>query len=223
MIKIYRTTVLFFALLPGISSAENLASRSPADALAFEIAQAHGWDNWAEVSAIEFQFNVDLGEQKVSRRWSWDVTAQEVTALPENVTLSVKNPAEEHEDWHSKFINDSYWLVFPFHLIWDIGTELTMSDAFEAAPISGDPLRRLTITYVGDGGYTPGDAYDLFVDEEAVIREWTFRKGNAPEPTRSTTWENYERLGGLLLSTEHNDGTENGFRLWFTDLRVSTR
>ena len=33
--------------------------------------------------------------------------------------------------------------------------------------------------YLSEGGYTPGDAYDIYFNEDYMIKEWTFRKGNS--------------------------------------------
>ncbi|NNE03341.1 MAG: hypothetical protein HKN52_09260, partial [Eudoraea sp.] len=47
------------------------------------------------------------------------------------------------------------------------------------------------------------------------IKEWVFRKGNAPEPSSITTWEGYEQIEGLAVSTMHKN-KEGNFKLYFT-------
>jgi hypothetical protein len=112
------------------------------------------------------------------------------------------------------FINDQYWLLFPLHLKWDKGLTLDVS----ASDRAGEAWR-LTVGYPATGGYTPGDAYDLFVDSAATLKRWIFRKGNAPEPSNEVTWEAPVEIGGLSFSREHK-GIGKEFRLWFTDIAV---
>ena len=71
-----------------------------------------------------------------------------------------------------------------------------------------------------EGGYTPGDAYDLFLDGGGMIRAWTFRRDGG-ETGRSMTFEGYEQVGPLLLSLDHRG--EDDFRLFFTDLELTLR
>jgi hypothetical protein len=77
----------------------------------------------------------------------------------------------------------------------------------------------LTITYGSDGGYTPGDAYDLFFDSDYKIKEWVFRKGNDSVPSMINTWEDYKDFNGLKLATMHKDST-GSFKLYFTNISV---
>jgi hypothetical protein len=79
----------------------------------------------------------------------------------------------------------------------------------------------ITLSYPDDaGGYTPGDAYDIYYDEDYIIREWTFRKGNSPEPTLSTTFENYKDFNGIKIAIDHKMAKGN-WNLNFTDVSVS--
>ncbi len=156
---------------------------------------------------------------------------------------SVPQAFQQVDQW---FVNDQYWLLFPLHLAWDSGIELESiasvlgpavadsadgdsadavsdvnveSDAGEeAGPVSphGHGLR---VRYPAQGGYTPGDVYDLFFDAQHNITRWIFRKGGSTTPTRITRWQDYRRFGPLTLSLERL-GEEDGFRVWFTDVRV---
>jgi len=77
----------------------------------------------------------------------------------------------------------------------------------------------LTIVYDNKGGYTPGDAYDLYFDDDYIIREWVFRKANQAEPSMTTTWENYTAINGLKLALDHKTA-EGNFNLYFTGIKV---
>ncbi|PVW17005.1 hypothetical protein [Marixanthomonas spongiae] len=187
-----------------------------AQALAF----ANGYGNWNDVSEISFTFNVDRGDNHFERSWTWMPKNDKVQMVSGQETVTYRRAEVDStlQKTDAAFINDKYWLLAPFNLIWDEGT--TFSEKKNVvAPISKDTLSKLTVVYSNKGGYTPGDAYDFFYDEDNKIREWNYRKGNDPNPTMTTTWESYETHGGLEIATTHQDSTGN-FKLYFTDISV---
>jgi len=203
-------TALSFPLVPCLRADAALDAANA-------IAKAGGLEVFSEVQSIAFTFNVQLPEKVLTRSWVWEPKHGQVTAVHENKTYDHKSPAEADKKTDAQFINDQYWLLFPFHLVWDTDTKLTLAEEKIPAPISGTPFQRLTIQY-GSGGYTPGDAYDLFFDDDYIVREWIFRKGGSETPTRVTTWEDYKTFSGLNIAQDHR-GPDN-FRLWFTDVKV---
>ena len=64
-------------------------------------------------------------------------------------------------------------------------------------PIGTGKARRIVVSYPTNEGYTPGDVYELFVDDSDRIVQWVYRKGGDPKPTRITTWEDYRKVGPL--------------------------
>jgi len=185
------------------------------------IAEAHGIEHWHEVSEINFTFRVDRGSTAGNgRSWTWKPKKDSVIQrLPDNIVrYSQKNIDSLALQADPAFINDKFWLLIPFQLVWDKGTRISKPTQ-ATAPISGSTLNKITTTYTNEGGYTPGDAYDIYFDDNFVIREWTFRKANSPEPTLSTTFEDYQNFKGLQLATSHKT-KEPGFNLRFTDVSV---
>lgn len=188
-----------------------------------KIAQASGIDQWNEVSEIAFTFNVERNGNHFERSWSWKPKSNEVSLISEKDTTSYNRSQMDslHLKTDAAFINDKYWLLAPFQLVWDKG--VTMTEAPNAiAPISKDTLHQLTIVYPDQGGYTPGDAYDFFYDENYKIREWNYRKGNAQAPTMTTTWEDYQSFHGIEIATTHHNSTGN-FKLYFTNISVNQK
>ncbi|MGA9237670.1 MAG: hypothetical protein WBV75_01290, partial [Robiginitalea sp.] len=108
----------------------------------------------------------------------------------------------------------------PYQWVWDQDSFTHEYQETDEAPISGEPASKLTIVYGNEGGYTPGDAYDFYFGKDSVLREWVFRKGNQPEPSLATTWEQYKDEGGLQLSTHHQNA-DGSFKLYFTGIRVN--
>jgi hypothetical protein len=116
------------------------------------------------------------------------------------------------------FINDKFWLLVPFQLVWDEGTTISETKR-EVAPISQTELNKITLTYSNEGGYTPGDAYDLYFDENYRIKEWVYRQGNSETPSMMTTFENYEDFNGLKIAKDHKMADGN-FNLYFSNIKV---
>lgn len=223
-------------------SAANAASRD-ADSLAARIAIRYGAEAFSDVKALHFKFNVRMKEMRVAREWTWFPQTDSVEyrgpdgkGLTVTAAYSRKNAfsmgAENVSAIDKSFINDQYWLLFPLHLRWDTQTDLKLAPAgatggkpghgkakgMARGPGKSAEAYRLTVTYPSAGGYTPGDAYDLYVDSTATIRRWMFRKGNSGEG-REAFWSEPVEIGGLYFSLEH-PGPDKNFKLWFTDVKV---
>ena len=202
---------------------EKAATDAPPDPVetALRIAHAHGIDHWHKVSEFQFTFNVDRGEQHFERSYLWRPKEKKITSFTSNDTLSyIQNGTLDsiQQQRDRAFVNDSYWLLAPLKLIWDEGTTLSV-ERNVSAPISKDTLNKITLTYTGDGGYTPGDAYDFYYNPNFTIKEWVFRKGNDSVPTMATTFEEYKNLNGMNIPTMHQDST-GAFKLYFTNLSI---
>lgn len=194
-------------------SIENLST-------AEKIANASGYKNWKDVSEIAFTFNVNRGDNHFYRAWTWNPKSGDVTMTSANDTISYNRSQLDSLNFETDaaFINDKYWLLTPFQLKWDENIIISEKKNI-VAPISKDTLKQITIVYGSEGGYTPGDAYDFFYDEDFKIREWNYRKGNADTPSLSTTWEDYENFNGIEIAKTYKDST-GGFKLYFTDISV---
>jgi hypothetical protein len=189
--------------------------------LPMKVAEAYGYENMDEVESIQYTFNVQVDSATVrSRSWKWNVKSNEVSYSDPDTTLAYflidKDTSLNNID--SRFINDKYWLLFPFQLAWDTGYEYeTLPD--QTAPISGENSTKLTILYNNVDGYTPGDAYDLYLDEDNRIMEWVFRRGNGAEG-RPVTWENVQEYKGIQIALDHKDRDGKTF-LWFSDVAIN--
>lgn len=188
-----------------------------------EIAYANGFENWDTVEEIKFTFNVDRDTTHYERSWIWKPKKNDITFIKDGEELTfnrsqILSDAELSAD--KNFINDVYWLLAPYKLIWDDGIEYT-EPVMEIAPISKDSLQKVTITYSNEGGYTPGDAYDFYVDKNKEVKEWVYRENNSTSKCMMTTWEDYKDFNGIKIATMHQN--ENGiFRLYFTNIDVKT-
>ena len=190
--------------------------------IAGNIAKAHGIEQWTSVEEIQFSFNVATDTLLMKREWIWKPKTEEVRLLQapnETISYSRKVMDSTVMKTDSGFINDKFWLLLPFNLIWDNGLHHIYKET-AIAPISKKSMQQLTITYNPEsGGYTPGDAYDLFFEEDYIIKEWVFRKSNTPKPTIITTCEDYEEFNGLSIAKTHQINGSNR-KVYFSNILV---
>jgi hypothetical protein len=188
-----------------------------------KIAVAHGVENWDNVSEVKFTFKVDRDTIKgKGRSWVWHPKEDKVKMTVGETTVEyVRSKMDStHIQAVKAFINDKFWLLFPFQLVWD--TSATISDVVcSESPISNEVNYKITLTYPDEGGYTPGDAYDIYYDKNYMIKEWMFREGNSKEPTLTNTFENYKDFNGIKIAIAHKK--DNGsWNLNFTDVSIMT-
>ena len=157
-----------------------------------QIANAYGLADFGSIEEIHYTFNVEFGDRHITRSWIWLPREDVVAFHAENGAPFTYRRAELDETTSEEqrqidhwFVNDQYWLLFPFHLVWDEG--LTIEDRTREDP-SGDGTRHLVVTYPEAGGYTPGDTYELFVDDADRIAWWIYRPAADPEVSRAATW-----------------------------------
>ncbi|WP_086478007.1 MULTISPECIES: hypothetical protein [Arenibacter] len=189
-----------------------------------KVAFAHGFEHFKGIREIQFTFNVDRDTSHFQRSWTWNTQTHEVVADSngERNTYNHKEVDSSTAKIDAAFINDKYWLLAPFNLLWDKDNFTFDHQTDIPAPISKTPMQRLTIVYGNEGGYTPGDAYDFYLDPNHMIKEWVFRRGNQEAPSTITTWENYVDLNGLKIATMHTN-EDGSFKLYFTDLKAIPR
>lgn len=221
----WRMSFLGFCLWASPFLAAPCAAGDPPPA-AKAVAQAYGLDGFKNVAAIRYAFNVMAGGKEVRREWIWepkedrvtydgpDAEGKPVEIVYRRAQLERTPAAKTVDPW---FINDQYWLLFPLHLVWDRGVEIT-EDGEQPLAIGEGRAQRLTVRYKGGAGYTPGDVYRLYYGRDYLPIQWVFIKGGTGEP-RAATWEGYADAGPLRLSLKHENPAVN-FKLWFSDVAV---
>jgi hypothetical protein len=200
-------------------------------AIADQIAKTYGLDSFGQIDAIRYTFTIDAGALKLSRSWVWEPKTDQISydgkdkaGNPVKVTYSRSQLASQSafvkDEVDPGFFNDQYWLLFPFHLVWD--TSATVQDAgMQKLPLGKGSAEKVAVKY-SDGGYTPGDTWDLYVGTDGRIRQLVFHHGGSVKPSVViATWADYKKAGPLLLSLDHR-GTADGkpFRLFFANVAV---
>ena len=93
------------------------------------------------------------------------------------------------------FVNDKY-LLFPLHAYWDkSATVLIKHETVATRRRLGEPGLE------EDGGYTPGDAWDLYVNNDNRVDQFVYHRGGPKKPSLvTTTWVRIGDTGiGFLL------------------------
>lgn len=191
------------------------------------IANTYGAKDWSQVEVLRYTFNIKAGEREVARQWEWHVkdgrvVFTDVGAGKEPFTYNTSDVTPESSDdlrgIDHRFINDQYWFLFCLHVGWDTDATVTVEED-APLPIGDGTATKVTMQYPDTGGYTPGDAYDLYVGDDARVKQWVFRKGGKLDDGSPAIWDTYRTLGPLLVATEfYNE--QRTFKLFFTDLAV---
>lgn len=223
-----RFLVLGVLILAAVSSAQ---TRPP---IAEQIAKAYGLDSFGQIEAIRYTWNGELqGVFKVSRSWEWNAKTNTVSyqgmdkdGKPVKVTymrsqLSSQSDAVKNQV-DPEFINDNYWLIFPFHACWD--TSATVTDqGMHKLPLGKGSARLVAVKYPPEaGGYTPGDTWELYVGNDNRVEQFVYRRSGAKPIILTATWTGYKKAGPLVISTEHQGTTADGkrFHLTISDISV---
>ncbi len=186
------------------------------------IKQSYGVQYFDRIEQVQYTFNVRKGEKHDRRFWIWEPKTDRVTfdALDykDPITYYRKdlqtNPSNKLKSIDAWFINDNYWFLFPFHVAMDTRTMVEYVGR-KKLPIGEGEAACAVVTYPADGGYTPGDVYELYLDENFRVIQWIYRRAGSETPTGIATWEDHRYLGPMVFSLNHR-GEDGSFRIWFT-------
>jgi len=200
--------------------------------VAEQMARTFGLDSFDKVEAIRYTFAIP--GLVPPRTWEWHPKTDTVTyegkdkaGNPMKVTYKrseLDSQSDVAKNLDPDFVNDQYWLVLPFHVVWD-GASVTDEGTHET-PLGKTPAQRIVVKYAASG-YSPGDTWDLYVGPDKRVVEMTYHRA-VPAPHLpnlvNAKWEGYKKAGPLLFSTEHH-GTADGnpFELTFTDVAVKLK
>ncbi len=161
--------------------------------------RTHYWDKAAGRERVEgtaktgkrFVCLVDLGTKSAE---SW-VDAQKQTGAD-----SVLWAGRAYALW----VNDSYWLFMPYKML-DPG--VTLADASDTTEV-GVRYHRLHLTFA-HVGLTPGDTYWAYVNATShMMEKWAYVLQGEPSPPAVWWWEDWRKVGPLLLAPRRRSPTE---------------
>ena len=219
------TALSVLLILPATAGAQQ---RPP---IVEKLAKTYGLDSFGQIEAIRYTFNVQSPGRDLSRSWIWEPKTDQVTyegkdksGKPVKVTYLRSQlgsqSAEVKDDIDPGFLNDNYWLILPFHIVWD--TTATVEDAgMQKLPQANGSAEKVVVKYPSDGGYSPGDTWELYVGSDGRVEELAYHRGGPAKLEVFATWADYKKAGPLLFSPDHH-GTRNGdpLHLFFSNVAV---
>ena len=220
--------VLVFGVL--ILAAASSAQTVPP--IAEQIAKTYGLDSFGQIDAIRYTFNAEFPGVNLSRSWDWQPKTGQVSyegkdkdGKPVKATYVRSQldsqPANVKDDVDPGFVNDQYWLVFALHVYWDTSADV-QDKGMQALPLGSGSAKLISVKYPSEGGYTPGDTWDLFVGKDNRVEQMAYHRGGPKKPSVViATWAGYKMAGPLLISTEHR-GTADGkpLHIFLSDVSV---
>ena len=223
MKKLILFTFLFAALVSCKNKETKIGQETanePEKSIQQQIAVAHGLNNFADVEEIQFTFNVKVQDSlRTSRAWTWKPQSDEIMLTEGDISQTYTKTdsiSEDDKQIDQKFINDSYWLLFPFQMVWSDAN--ISEEKIGIAPISKEEMNYLEVSYKGEGGYTPGDTYVVYYKDDLLLEEWIYKSADGKREM-PTTWEDFEDFEGLKIAKSHKS-PDGSFELFFTDIKV---
>src|SRR5881227_3585322 len=144
--------LLAFSILLILPARSQAQQRPP---ILEQVAKAYGLDSWDKVEAIRYTWNGEIpGLFKVTYDSSQLGSQSD----------QVKNEIEP------SFVNDNYWLLFPFHAYWDTSAAVT-DEGMHKLPAGGASAELVSVKYPAEaGGFTPGDTWELYVGKDHRVQ-----------------------------------------------------
>ena len=230
MAKLGCSTTIRFLVFGVLVLAPNSWAQKPPPILE-QLAKTYGLDSYGQIEAIRYTWSAQFPGVNVSHSWVWEPKTNKVSyegkdkeGKPVKVTymrseLSSQPDAVKNEV-DPAFINDNYWLLFPFHAYWD--TSATVTDqGMRKLPMGDGSAQLVAVKYSNEGGYTPGDTWELYVGKNTRVEQFVYRRGGPKPSVVIATWAGYKKAGPLLISTEHR-GPADGkpLHIFLSDVSV---
>jgi hypothetical protein len=198
-----------------------------------QVAKTFGVDSWDKVEAVRYTWNGEItGLFKAAHKWEWEPKTGKVSfegvgkdGKPVSVTYDSSQLGSQSDQVKNEiepsFVNDNYWVFFTFHAYWDKSASAIDQGKFNL-PQGPGTAELVPVKYPADGGYTPGDTWDLYVGKDNRVEYFVYHRGGAKPPSRVfATWTGYKKAGPILFATEHK-GMADGkpLHIFFTDVAV---
>jgi len=227
-----RATILGLLLVGVLALAATSCSKKHSP-VAEELAKTYGIDSYDQVDTIRYTFNAEFPGVSLSRSWIWQPKTGQVSYEGKDKEGNVvkvtylrsqldTQPANVKNDVDPGFVNDNYWLLFPFHAYWDTSADV-QDKGSQPLPQGSGSAKLVSVKYPSDGGYTPGDTWDLYVGGDNRVVQLFYHRGGTKKPSAViATWEGYKKAGPLLISTDHR-GTADGNPLHISFSNVAVK
>jgi len=222
--------LLGFSMLLILPATSRAQQRQPIE----QIAKTYGLDSFGQIEAIRYTWNGEItGLFKISRSWVWEPKTNKVSydgkdkeGKPVKATYLRSELSSQPDAVKTGvdpgFVNDNYWLLFPFHAYWDTSATIT-DQGMRKLPAGDGSAKLVSVKYPAEvGGYTPGDTWDLYVGKDNRVEQFVYHRGGPTKPSLViATWAGYRKAGPLLVSTEHRGTADSKpLHIFLTDVAV---
>jgi len=185
--------------------------------------KAYGFEAFGQVEKIRYPFNLEIPGLNLSRSWEWEPKTDLISyegkdkdGKPVKVTYARSQLGSQSDavknDIDPAFSNDNYWLLLVLHFSWD-GSATVTDEGAQKLPQGTGSAKRVVVKYPSEGGYAPGDTWDLYVGADNRIEEIVYHGGGPGTQQRPkllmATWADHKKAGPLLISMDHR-GTADG-------------
>src|SRR5438105_1398887 len=148
-----------------------------------QIAKTYGLDSFEQIEAIRYTWNAQFPGVNLSHSWVWEPKTNKVSyegkdkdGKPVKVSylrseLS-SQPDTVKNEVDPAFVNDNYWLLFPFHAYWDKSATVT-DQGMQKLPLGNGSAELDAVKYPAEGGYTPGDPGSSTLAKATASSKWS--------------------------------------------------
>ena len=231
--RLHMTRLFAFTMLVLVIATISRAQELPS--VAEQMAKTYGLDSFSQIEKIRYTFNLELPGLNLSRSWEWEPKTDRISyegkdkdGKPVRVTyvrsqLGSQSDAVK-DDIDPAFSNDNYWLLLVLHFSWD-GSAAITDEGPQKLPLGNGSAKRVVVKYPSEGGYAPGDTWDLYVGTGNKIEEIVYHGGGPGTQQRPkllmATWADHKKAGPLLISMDHR-GTADGkpLRVFLSNVSV---
>ena len=199
-----------------------------------QIAKTYGLDSFGQIEAIRYTWNGEIpGLFKLAHAWEWEPKTGKVSyegkdkeGKPVKVTYMRSELSSQSDVVKSQvepaFVNDNYWLLFPFHAYWDTSATVIDQGTYNL-PVGNGSAELVAVKYPAEGGgYTPGDTWELYVGKDNRVEYLVYHRGGPKKPSLFfATWAGHKKAGPLLISTDHRGNADGKpIRVFYSDVSV---
>src|SRR2546430_11205493 len=154
-----------------------------------QIAKTYGIDSWDKVEAIRYTWNGEIpGLFKAAHAWEWEPKTGKISyegkdkdGKPVKVTYDSSQLSSQSDQAKNEvepaFVNDNYWLLFPFHAYWDKSATVT-DKGMQKLPIGTGSAELVVVKYPAEaGGYPPRGPLGFYVGKDHRAQTMVYPRG----------------------------------------------
>jgi hypothetical protein len=185
----------------------------------------------SSIMEIKYTYSAKSSEGAVTHGWEWfpktdDVifTGKDPLGKKGKVTYSRKALKDTRKEaavhtidaW---FVNDLYWLLFPYFLKNDPQKRMTRNNS-AVMPLSGKWATGITVEYYKPDPRRPGDKFEVYVDSLYQIKEWVVYPYESHRAVAANKWENYRQVGPFMISFSRIAPNGKGIAVKISEVKI---